>query len=285
MLGQFNRDLLLLCLLLITVAHAAAPVPTPLVTRALNLQAHYQNGVQAGRVIELTTNQERFISLWREQETSAPQGAVLLLHDAGHTPDWPFLLKQTRQFLPAIGWSTLAIDLPTPPQDAIGHLPLNGQAQAPLGTSLDADERIMARIAAGVQHLNREGYFNVALVGYGDGAYWSTRYLAERLTEDEEESYALILIDASQTPKLADLLGSLSVPTLDLMMQSSNLALLRARQRKAAAMRNGHPDYLQIRDAARQHSYGNPSIDRTTRRVWGWLRNHAAGTEAEVTEL
>jgi hypothetical protein len=49
-------------------------------------------------------------------------------------------------------------------------------------------------------------------------------------------------------------------------------------------LRNKAGNYLQIHDAASQASYGKADIDRSTRRVWGWLRNNAAGGEVNAVE-
>lgn len=260
-------------------------VPTPKVHQSLDLQRYYQNALQGEQVQELETAQERFIALWLEQRTSAPEGGVLILHDVGHTPDWPYLLQQTRKYLPDTGWSTLAIDLPTPQHVAIGQIPLSDTAAAPATAQSDTDweSRILDRIASGIRYLNNQGIFNIAVLGYGDGAYWGARYLTERLSEEEEDGYALILYEPTLAyPELADFLGQLTIPTLDVYMADSDFAHRRAKERKAAALREDHPDYLQIHDASRHGFYGSPDIDRSTRRVWGWLRNHAAGYEAQL---
>jgi hypothetical protein len=289
MLGQFRiRQFVGLIAVLIVplgLVSLAAPVPTPHLSRSLDLQRQYQSSLRAEQVLELATDQERFIALQLEQETASPEGGVLILHDAGQTPDWPYLLRQVREYLPAVGWTTLSIDLPTPLRDAIGVLPLNENASAPSPVSdEDRQNRVLARVASGIKQLNGDGIFNIAVIGYGDGAYWASRYLSERISEDEVEGYALILIDASLNyPELPDYLGLLTVPVLDLYMNDSDYSHQQARKRKAAAVRAEHPDYLQIHDALRHGFYGSPAIDRTTRRVWGWLRNHAAGYEANLT--
>jgi hypothetical protein len=264
----------------------SANVPTPNLLRNLDIQRYYANALQGEQVIELTTATERFIGLTLEQRTSSPQGGVLILHDVGHTPDWPFLLKQARTYLPNVGWSTLAIDLPTPARDAIGQLPLNETDSADADSpQLDLETRVFDRIAAGIEQLNSSGIFNIAILGYGDGSYWGTKFLASRLNEAEEEGYALILYNAALTyPDFPEHIEKLTIPILDIYMQDSDFAHMRAAQRKASAMRMKHPDYLLIHDASRHGFYGSPEIDRSTRRVWGWLRNHAAGFEANLVD-
>ena len=279
-----------LCLLCFAQSLLAANVPTPNLSRSLDLQRYYQAAMQGETVLELTTDSERFIALSLEQRTASPQGGVLILHDVGHTPDWPYLLQQARKVLPDVGWSTLAIDLPTPAADAIGLLPLaesdtttsaKGDADNAPQTAADWEGRIMARIQSGIAQLNQDGIFNIAVLGYGDGGYWATKYLSERLADEEKDSFVLILVEPPLFyPDLPELMASLDISILDLYMNDSAFARQQAKLRQGAVRRAKHPNYLQIHDAARHGFYGLPSIDRSTRRVWGWLRTHAGGYEA-----
>jgi hypothetical protein len=275
---------LITSVLLTLQAGQGATAPTPNLLRNLDLQRYYLAAMRGEQVLELSTDQERFIALSLEQRTASPKGGILILHDIGHTPDWPYLLQQVRKVMPDMGWSTLSIDLPTPARDAIGRLPLGGvesdTAQV-VESAADWEARLMARIQVGVGQLNQDGIFNIAVLGYGDGAYWGTKYLAERLSDEEKDSYALILFEpALNYPDLPELMASLQIPILDVYMNNSDFSAMQAKLRKGAVRRAKHPDYLQIHDAARQSFYGVPDIDRSTRRVWGWLRNHAAGYEA-----
>ncbi len=259
--------------------------PTPNLLRNLDIQRYYQQSQREERVLELSSDQERFIALALEQRTENPQGGLLILHDVGHTPDWPYLLQQVRTVMPDLGWSTLSIDLPTPATEALGVLPLADTNEPISATTspVEAQARVLARIQAGIAYLNGEGLFNIAVLGYGDGAYWGTKYLSERLAEEEQDSFALILFEPPlKYPDLPELMASLTIPTLDLYMRDSEFAHDQAELRKGAVMRAKHPDYLQIHDAPRHGFYGLPSIDRSTRRIWGWLRNHAAGYEATL---
>lgn len=275
-----------LIVMLSAATATAAPIPMPKLQQSLDLQQHFRNALRGEEVVELSTDRERFIALSLRQRTATPQGGLLILHDVGHTADWPYLLQQAREYLPDVGWNTLAISLPTPARDAIGLLPLD--ASEPASAELpeqSPEDRILARIRAGLAQLNNVGDFNIVIVGFGDGGYWGARYLAENLTEEEQAGYGLILVEApGQYPDLEDFIGQLPIPTLDLYMADSDYAHRRAKDRKAAAARADHQEYLQIHDALRQSAYGKPEIDRTTRRIWGWLRENAAGGEAQLKE-
>lgn len=289
MLGQFRflsfGLFLLSCFGCSQLLAADRTLPTPKLNQALGLQTHYKNALQGEQVLELQSASERFIALWLEQRTSTPEGGLLILHDAGQTPDWPYLLKQIRTYLPDTGWSTLSIDLPLPSRDAIGILPLSeGATETQSNVTAETHEnRVLDRIASGISHLNQENIFNIAILGFGEGAYWGSRYLAERLSDEEEEGYALILYEPSPlASELPGFISQLTIPTLDVYMNDSAFAHQQAKNRKAAAMRAKHEEYLQIHDASRHGFYGSPDIDRTTRRVWGWLRTNASGYEAQL---
>lgn len=181
-------------------------------------RANTQNGEE---VVILGEGDTAFLGLRLQQRTPTPQGAVLILHDQGHNPDWPVLLQQTRNYLPDVGWNTLSI-----------ALPLVGGFATDAETTLD-------RIALGVQRLNQEGQFNLVVLGYGEGAYWAARYLSERLEADQDIGYGLMMVNAKTIePDLPDLIGNLNIPILDWVSDDSPAGLRSADNRRAAARRN-----------------------------------------------
>ncbi len=233
-----------------------------------DMATYYRNALRGEEVVELNAAGEPFLGLWLEQRTGTPQGGILLLHDQGHNPDWPFRLQQARSYLPDVGWSTLSIALPRTPDDR---------------TDADFDSLTMARVNAGIDRLIQEGQLNLVLLGYGEGAYWAARYLAVAGPAPENFGYALMMVDA--TPNRADLpglIGQLQVPVLDLVFDDGNWAKRNARERKAEAARNQLENYLLIEDAPDGTFLGEPNPSRTTRRLWGWLRSNAAGQEVDV---
>jgi len=265
---------------------SSATLPTPNLTLNTEIERQYKNALRGEEVVILTNEQEQFYALELEQRTGSPQGGLLILHDKGHSADWPFLLRQVRQTMPDMGWSTLSIDLPTPAHNAPGRLsPDDAMTELEPETQEQWQARVLERVSSGIKRLNDTNMFNIVIIGYGDGAYWASRYLSERLSPIEEVGYAVIMVDTSlDYPEIADYIGSLNIPILDLYMNDSDYSNLMAQERKSAAMRANHEDYQQIHDALRQGFYGAQDLDRTTRRIWGWLRSNAAGHEAELTE-
>jgi hypothetical protein len=283
--GQFRKQLSYGCILILLAGLAslsAETLPTPSTTVQKNLEKHYLESMEPIQIVTLNAENEPFLGLFYDQLTASPQGAALILHDAGASADWPYLQRQIHRYLPEIGWSTLAISLPLPNTPLAEVRTGQGVSFMPQTTEQWL-ARMNARIAAALAELNSQGYFNIAIIAIGDSAYWAAAYLSERLNPLEEDGFSFIMINAPITYKdLPDIIGTLNISTLDLYMTDSSQAHQQARLRKAAAVKAQHPDYLQINDAPRQSFYSIPEIDRTTRRIWGWLRNHAAGLEAQL---
>lgn len=283
----FCGSVIFLLFFALQMAAAQGQAPTPKLLKAQDLAAYYERALQGEQVLLLENEKEQFYALTLQQETAEPQGGLLILHDKGQTADWPFLLKQARQFMPSVGWSTLSLDLPTPKDDALGRLAPNEGTAEPDEPETDEQwqARVLERIATGIRQLNSDGLLNIAIVGYGDGGYWASRYLAERLSEPEEAGYALILVDVvTHQDEVPSYIAKLDIPILDLYMSNSDFAHRQAQQRLAAANRAKLANFTQIHDALRQQSYGAAAIDRSTRRIWGWLRNNAAGGEVNAVQ-
>jgi hypothetical protein len=258
--------LLALLMLLVVTGTGQAETPGQARNDHLNDLARALANAQRGdEVVTLGEGDDTFLGLSLQQRTATPQGAVLILHDEGQNPDWPANVQQARNFLPDIGWNTLSI-----------ALPLIGGYQTNARTTLD-------RIALGVQRLNQEGQFNLVILGYGEGAYWAARYLSERLAPDQDVGYALMMVNAKPIePDLRELIGGLEIAILDWVSDDSTAALKEADARRAEARRNQRERYTQIRDPQQASFYNQASPNRSTRRLWGWLRTRAAGREGEV---
>lgn len=229
---------------------------------------HEQHALAGEQVLELQANETPFFALRRVQRTANPQGGILILHDSGHTPDWPVHLQQARQFLPDAGWTTLSIALPWPARTDEGSI-----------------EHSLDRISAGVRRLNEEGLFNLVFLGYGEGAYWAARYMAERLNPLDEMGYALLMVNAHDASgELLGFLTEVNQPTLDLVMRRERADLHWAGDRLAIARRQGRDNYTQILDPDIASFYQGANPNRATRRLWGWLRVNAAGREEALRQ-
>lgn len=267
--GLFGGLYALACLVLSVGPAVAEPLAEARRSHLEDLQAYYRNALRGEQVVQLGSETEPFPALRLRQRTATPQGGVLILHDQGQNPDWPAQVQQTRRFLPDKGWNTLSIALPTTTE--------------PGSESDEFARRTIDRIALGQQRLNQEGMFNIVLIGFGDGAYWAARYMAERLQPEDDIGYALLMIDAN--PDRLDLpghIGALDLPVLDLVHSDGDWARIQARERQAEAARNKLPKYRLILDAPAYSGANTDQPGRTVRRIWGWLKRNAAGREGEI---
>ena len=96
-----------------TTSKALEPAPLPTEQAQMALLAA---SVDEASVQWLQTGEEKFLSLFEQDNTGTPQGAILMLHAEGQHPNWPLTLKTMRTNLPDYGWITLAIALPAPDQ-------------------------------------------------------------------------------------------------------------------------------------------------------------------------
>ncbi len=77
--------------------------------RDMNLLAR---SVAPESVVWLEAGGERVLALFEADRSGHPQGAVLLLHDAGRQPTSPGALENIRTTLPHHGWATLSTSMP-----------------------------------------------------------------------------------------------------------------------------------------------------------------------------
>jgi len=261
--------------------------PSPKLTTDNNLQLFYQNLGQTDQIRWLEGPSGKFLALYKEQRTASPQGAALIVHDHGQTPDWPVILQEAREFLPDTGWSTLSISVPnqlnTPvPDRQWPPVPSPGSSEQ------DVSTQVMERIDTGLRELNSIGMFNIAFIGIGTGGAWITQYMAEQLQAENNAGFALIIVDtklpANNPPvDVSTNLAALTVPILDLHFGRNDHEKFLARERKAAVLRKQREQYTQIVEVPPNIRFAQgPS--RITRRVWGWLKINAAGREVDVKD-
>lgn len=258
---------------------------SPQKLRFENLEAHYQNLQRGEEVVWLEAGELRSIALYQQQLTASPQGGALIIHDHGTTPDWPEHIRKIRNFLPQVGWNTLSVainDNQEQPQ------PLRQLEPKPDDFNYTPDNQTKAfdAINSGMTYLAEQGLFNLVIIGFGTGASWTSEYMSQRLTEEDELGYALIIVNAedpANTPEISinDSLPQLNIPILDLINTKSQAGLWQAKQRQGAVLRAGKERFLQINDPI-VDSRWTSQPNGVARRVWGWIKTNAAGKEVDV---
>lgn len=82
-------------------------------------------------VVWLNAIDGEFLSLYEQEWTSNPFGAVLILHAEGQHANWPNTIELIRSSLPQYGWSTLSTSLPDPDLVAIPARKINAISASP----------------------------------------------------------------------------------------------------------------------------------------------------------
>ena len=62
----------------------------------------------------LDTTYGPFMSIWYQDQSGSPKGALLIVHAEGESAHWPETTAPLHHSLPDSGWSTMAITLPLP---------------------------------------------------------------------------------------------------------------------------------------------------------------------------
>ena len=61
---------------------------------------------------QLQAPNDSFLALWKPANSSAPEGAVIIIPGAGETADWPLTVSPLRNKLPDANWASLSLSLP-----------------------------------------------------------------------------------------------------------------------------------------------------------------------------
>lgn len=280
----------------------ADPQRPPPAERSADVAAALAAQLPAQEQQRLQAPDESFLALWRPANVAQPHGVVILLGGDGESPDWPTSLGPLRRKLPDAGWHSLALGLPDPldsqpqarrpaqPDSTAEAAAADEEAAAPSSPPVAAlteemaasdappedpaarhARRIQQRIAAALQLARQQQAPRIVLLGHGNGAYWSARYLSEEKPADVQN---LLLVAPEQPadtrPGLDELLPELTLATGDFYYRDSPAARTAASERARLSKRQAHPAYIQVGMNALP---GNPALEHEQlfRRLRGWL--------------
>ncbi|MAD46122.1 MAG: hypothetical protein CMI02_02305 [Oceanospirillaceae bacterium] len=147
---------------------------------------------------------------------------------------------------------------------------------------------MQSRIRQGVQYLNQRGQLNIVIIASGASAGWAADFMLQRPdtvqnnnNEGSDRGYTLVIIDAKESPyeqvPLTQKLTGLDIPLLDLVTEESAQPDWQIKERAGAMRHRQRSQYQQIRIPVFSQQYDDSNL--ILRRVRGWLRTHAAGTE------
>lgn len=259
----------------------------------------------SGEQQQLKAGDESFLALWLPANSAEPTGLIVLIPGDGESADWPKVISPLRKKLPNAGWSSLSLTLPDPQQAEIPARPAQSPEAAPAGeapadtaTEQPASEaaatpatgetaqaqpaevglppssheqRVLARIEAGLAAARQQKPKRLILLGHGTGAYWAARYLAQNKPADVPN----LLLVAAQAPTdsaqaLDEAIIGLKLATGDFYYKDQAEDRQAALRRMQAGKRQQHPAYIQV---AMKALPGNPEIEseQLFRRIRGWL--------------
>lgn len=157
-------------------------------------------------------------------------------------------------------------------------------------------EQMQDRIRQGISFLNQRGQLNIVVIACGNSANWAADFLLARSkngatsktagnagsqSKAQERGLALILIDALDNPlspvPLNQQLVRLDLPLLDLISEQSISPVYVTQQRAGSMRHKQRLQYQQIEIPAFDLNYDDSNL--IVRRVRGWLKTNAAGTE------
>lgn len=254
-------------------------VRQPLQERSVEDAQALERQLPASEQQQLQAGSDEFLSLWRPANTADAQGTVIIVPGAGETADWPQGVGPLRRKLPDAAFNSLSLSLP----DLVSQMPTARPTEKPplpvttetqatppdagagveKATAQDADtasaevemqdpmqvdaERIFARIEAGIAFAQQHNSRRIVLLGHGSGAYWATRYMAERQPAHVQQ---LVLVD-TRTPDTApqqidELAALLKIPTSDIYYSDRQAAAAAAQLRLQASKRQKGATYSQV---------------------------------------
>ncbi len=212
----------------------------------------------------LQDREQPFKGLFLEEQTTARQGAMLILPDLDRGPDEAAVARALRLHIPTQGWSTFSLELPGSSQpfteDGYGRL-------------IIACRR---RIRLAFLHLLQRGYERIVLLGHGFGALMAVSWASVDKENLPEGIIALNLIPyhppSGEVP-LMEHLKKIKVPILDLYSGKSYQRVTRqAPARKRAGQLSGNPMYRQLQLEYADHDF-NPYTPVLLRVVRNWLKS------------
>ena len=225
----------------------------------------------------------QFLSLYEQDFTGNPVGAILILNAEGQHSNWPETSRRIRLSLPEFGWNTLSTQLPPPRPEPVPP----GEAEA--AAQIDVEALSLARLHRSIEYLHERGQFNIILIGNGVGAARAACYISELPASSQPSQSrlirAMVFVNArnripGSDKQLQDCLPDPAVPVLDIYTGGQQRDHLEAEQRLKSSRRRGFAIYQQLHfpDPGQTTSQGENLLSR---RIRGFLDRHAKGVKVD----
>ncbi len=198
-----------------------------------------------------TTNEtnERFLALYRADQSGLRYGSVLILHDRGQHLNWPGLLQALRTELPQEGWATLSVALPDFQEN-----PDNTEEPDNRKTYFAISE---ARLKSAIDFWQSVEQGPALVITFGLSAHTWFAAVQNGLTPPSVLGHLLVdgyqLLPATEFNLTEVVLGQ-TTPTMEWIKNTAN-NISQGEQRHIKAQQNNHSLY---------QSYPLPSLDMLT---------------------
>jgi len=265
-------------------AAAPAPITAPAAPTSPsgsigNRNASYTDRTPPDQLLMLEAGADKFQARRIPDLSGQPRGAVIVLHDSGQNPSWPFTVAALLDDLPLHGWDTMSIELPAPNEMA-KPIPSNTNAattspttpaappaQAPAAngsipttqpaakTDSGVEPQVQARITAAVKYFSDQKQTNVVLIGIGSGAVRGAELIRQMAGANAEKSTAPITTVILIAPRnslpgieldLPKILPTTEIPVLDITLDSEPLTRADAELRRRAVLHQRTRVYRQM---------------------------------------
>ncbi|MEK6747974.1 MAG: DUF3530 family protein [Pseudomonadota bacterium] len=252
-----NHRLMAIVVLWIWSASSSAAID---LVREQTWATHLTATVPAAQRVWLGNAPERALAL-HLAATQTPIGGVILLHDTGGHPDQDTVIGPLRKRLPALGWTSLAVQMPIP--DAAAK-PANYPELLPVA---------YARIVAAIDFLHAQKVSIIVIAGYGLGAWATVNFLATQ-AKSRDDIAGLVLISLPSWPGLNPALDTtstfapLDLPRLDIFAELDLLEVRAAAPARIAAVRQASAADATKKDIP-SFSVHSPQAQALTRNKYG----------------
>lgn len=264
--------------------------------------ALYTDRIPPEQIITLEANGDKFQARHIPDLSGLPRGAVVILHDSGQHPNWPFTAAALIDDLPLHGWDVLNIELPAPSIDiakpeasaqatpaaannsppAANAAPATPATTTATPTTVAIEPQAQTRISAAIKYYADQNQRNIVLIGFGSGAIRAAenlRLIVAATPNNTAPLTAMVIIAPLQQlsgidldlPKLLPLTG---IAALDLVLDNDVQARAEAEARRRAVLHQRTRIYTRL-ELPPLNNASDPQHSLMVKRVRTWLQKNA----------
>jgi len=187
-----------------------------------------QNIIPEKEIVWLETDSRQpTLALYREPAITDIQGAVVILHDIGHQPNWAQVVEPLRIQLPQNGWHTLSVQMPIP--DRIWQF----------NSPVDIYSASINRLKSAITYLQTKNVNHLILIAHGDSAALAAHYLST--SQHPFSAFVAISItqniDVTDWRNISQSMKSLNLATLDIYAEHDKPSVIASKQLRLTAAR------------------------------------------------